>query len=77
MPLISGAIVEVISGVGFNLYGKSSSQLSAFHPRLDVPAVLQCYLLANSICASLDGEARNTARTALIQEISRGQPPTT
>jgi hypothetical protein len=73
VPLIAGAIVEVISGVMFYLYGKTSSQLSAFHTSLEV---LQRYLLANSICENLDGEARNTARAALIQEISRGQPPT-
>jgi hypothetical protein len=36
--------------------------------------MLQRYLLANSICESLDGEARNAARAALVQEISRGQP---
>ena len=68
VPLIAGAVVEVVSGVVFYLYGKTSSQLSIFHSRLEV---LQRYLLANSICESLDGEARNTARAALIQEISR------
>jgi hypothetical protein len=73
VPLVSGAVVEVVSGLVFYLYGKTSSQLSAFHSRLEV---LQRYLLANSICESLDGEARNTARAALIQEISRGQPAT-
>jgi hypothetical protein len=74
VPLVSGAVVEAISGLVFYLYGKTSSQLSAFHSRLEV---LQRYLLANSICESLDdGEVRNTARAALIQEISRGQPAT-
>lgn len=71
VPLIAGAIVEVISGVMFYLYGKSSSQLGAFLNRLEV---LPRYLLANSICESLDGEERNKARAALIQEISRAQP---
>jgi hypothetical protein len=67
-PLIAGAVVEVISGIGFYLYGKTSSQLSAFHHSLDI---LQRYLLANSICESLDSEARSVARSALIGETSR------
>jgi hypothetical protein len=70
VPLVSGAIVNVVSSIGFYLYGKSSSQLSAFHSSLDAQ---QRYLLANSICESLEGEVRNTARAALIQEISRGR----
>jgi Cyanobacterial TRADD-N associated 2-Transmembrane domain len=75
VPLVAGTVVEVVAGLGFYLYGKASSQMSAFHRRLDV---LQRYLLANSICESLDDEAaRNTARTALIQEISRTPPPVT
>ena len=73
IPLISGAIVEVISGGLFYLYGKTSSQLSVFHTRLDV---LQRYLLANSICESLSEAERDKARSALIAEISRGQPTT-
>jgi hypothetical protein len=73
VPLIAGAVVEVESGLVFYLYGKTSSQLSAFHSRLDV---LQRYVLANSICESLDGEARSAARSALIGEISRVPPAT-
>jgi hypothetical protein len=72
VPLVAGAVVQVVSGVVFYLYGKTSAQLSAFHSRLEI---LQRYMLANSICESLDGEARNTARAALIQEISRTKPP--
>jgi hypothetical protein len=67
VPLIAGAVVQVISGVVFYLYGQTSSQLSAFHGRLEV---LQRYLLANSICESL-GEAEREARAALVGEISR------
>lgn len=68
VPLISGAVVEVVAGIVFVLYGKTTSQLSSFHSRLEV---LQRYLLANSICESLEGAERNKARAALIQEISR------
>jgi hypothetical protein len=74
VPLIAGAVVNVVSGVVFVLYGKASSQLSAFHGRLEV---LQRHLLANSIAESLSTtEERDRARTTLIGEISRGQPTT-
>jgi hypothetical protein len=66
VPLISGAVVEVVSGVVFYLYGKTTSQLSSFHSRLEL---LQRYLLANSLCEGLDGEERSKARAALIREI--------
>ena len=68
VPLIAGAVVNVISGIVFVLYGKTSKQLSAFHGRLEV---LQRYLLANSICESLSDAERDKARAALIDEISR------
>lgn len=73
VPLIAGAVVNVVSGIVFVLYGKTSTQLSAFYSRLEV---LQRYLLANSICESLSEAERDRARAALIGEISRGQPPT-
>ena len=73
VPLITGAIVNVVSGIVFMLYGKTSSQLSAFHNQLEV---LQRYLLANSICEGLSEAERDKARAALIGEISRGQPVT-
>ena len=71
VPLIAGAVVEVVSGVVFYLYGQTSAQLSAFHSRLEV---LQRYLLANSICEGLSEAERDKARAALIGEISRVQP---
>jgi hypothetical protein len=69
--LLSGAIIEVVV---FVLYGRTMSQLSSFHSRLEV---LQRYLLANSLCESLDGDERNKARAALIQEILRPQAAAT
>ena len=68
VPLVAGAVVEIVSGVVFYLYGQTSSQLSAFHSRLEV---LQHYMLANSICESLSETERDKARAALIGEISR------
>ncbi len=55
-------------GVVFYLYGQTTSQLSAFHSRLEV---LQHYLLANSMCEGLSEDERDKARAALIGEISR------
>ena len=67
VPLVAGAVVEIVSGVVFYLYAQTSSQLSAFHSRLEV---LQHYMLANSICESLSETERDKARAALIGEIS-------
>jgi hypothetical protein len=71
VPLIAGAIVQVVSGVVFYLYGQTSSQLSALYSRLES---LQRYLLANSLCEHLEGTARNDARADLIKVISAAQP---
>jgi hypothetical protein len=73
IPVISGAVVEVIAGIMFFLYGKTTTQLSDFHRRLEV---LQRYLLANSICESLEGDERNKTRAELIREIMRVAPIT-
>jgi hypothetical protein len=67
VPLIAGAVTDVLAGGMFYLYGKTSSQLSGFHSRLEV---LQRYLLAASLCEGLDGETRNKRLDALIQEIA-------
>jgi uncharacterized protein YjbI with pentapeptide repeats len=73
VPLIAGAVVNVVSGIVFVLYGKTSTQLSAFHSRLEE---LQRYLLANSICESLTERERDKARGALIVVISRASTDT-
>jgi hypothetical protein len=70
VALLSGAVVEVVSGIVFFLYGRTTSQLSKFHSRLEV---LQRYLLANSLCEALDDDNRNKSRVALIQEIARAR----
>jgi hypothetical protein len=71
VPLVAGAVVQVVSGIVFFLYGKTSDQLSMFHSRLEI---LQRYLLANSICEALSAEEKDKARTALIHEITKSQP---
>ena len=70
IALLSGAIVEIVAGIVFVLYGKTIPQLNTFQRRLDD---LQRYILANSLCEALDGDERNKARAALIQEITRSQ----
>jgi hypothetical protein len=70
IAFLSGATVEIVAGIVFVLSGKTTAQLSSFHSRLEV---LQRYILANSLCEALDGDDRNKARAALIQEISRPQ----
>ena len=65
---IGGGIVEVISGLNFWLYGRTSAQLDIFHVRLEQT---QRYLLANSICTSLAGEARSKATSDLVHTVSQ------
>ena len=64
---ISGAIVEVISGLNFWLYGRTASQLNSFHIRLERT---QKYLLANSISTKLTGTARDSALINLINSMA-------
>ncbi len=67
ISLISGALVQVISGINFFLYGKTSTQLSDFHNRLEQT---QRFLLANSVCEGLTNEFKQKARSKLIFAIS-------
>ncbi|MEM6379669.1 MAG: hypothetical protein AAF705_15815 [Bacteroidota bacterium] len=67
IPLVSGALIEVIAGINFYLYGRTTQQLSSFHSRLDRT---QRYLLANSICETLEGDAKQTARSELVKTVS-------
>jgi hypothetical protein len=65
--VISGTVVEVISGLNFYLYGKTTAQLAVFHQRLDQT---QRFLLANSICESIEGEEGQKARATLAHKIA-------
>lgn len=64
---ISGAIVELIAGLNFWLYGKTASQMNFFHIRLEQT---QKYLLANSIATKLKAENRDPALMELIKQVS-------
>jgi hypothetical protein len=68
ISVISGAIVEVISGINFYLYSKTSGQLAVFHNSL---AGTERYLLANSICERLDGPNKQAARVELVRAIAQ------
>ena len=68
LAAISGAVVEIVAGIVFYLYGKTTSQLGDFHGRLER---LQRYLLANSICESLGETERDKVRADLIREIAQ------
>src|SRR5262249_44725936 len=69
ISVISGAIVEVIAGINFYLYGKTTTQFAEFHQRLDQ---LQRFLLANSICSSISGQGKETTRAELVHVIATG-----
>jgi hypothetical protein len=64
---IGGALVEVIAGINFWLYSKTTAQLAAYHQHLDMT---QRYLLANSICEALEDETKQTVRASLVQVIA-------
>lgn len=67
VSVVAGAIVEVISGLNFWLYGRTAAQLNLFHIRLERT---QKYLLANSISTKLTGEALDSALTGLISSMA-------
>lgn len=71
VSVVAGGLTEVIAGINFILYGRTSSQLADFQGRLDRT---QRYLLANSMTEKLDGDARQQARAALIHEIASTFP---
>jgi hypothetical protein len=67
VSVIGGTIVEVIAGVNFFLYIKTTTQLVHFHHRLDQT---QRLLLANAICESLQGDFKQKSRAELVTLIA-------
>lgn len=65
--MVSGGIVEVVSGLNFWLYSRTSVQLNAFHLRLER---MQRFLLANSVSASLGDDQREISLAELVRTIS-------
>lgn len=68
ISVVSGALVEVISAINFYLYSKTSGHLTDFHGKLEST---QRYLLANSICESLDEPHKQAARLELVRAIAQ------
>ncbi len=65
---VGGIIIQVISGLFFYLYARTTTQLSSFHIRL---LRVQRFLLANKICDSIaDAAARDGSRAKLVDEIA-------
>jgi hypothetical protein len=67
VTIVAGAIVEVISGIGFLLYTRATGQMRDFHRLLDRT---QRYLLANGICEALKGTKKHEARAELVAAMS-------
>jgi hypothetical protein len=72
LSAISGGIVETIAGLNFWLYGRTATQLDAFHVRLEQT---QRYLLANSLSTGLDGDSRNKVLSELVATVASQPVP--
>jgi len=57
---IGSALIEVISGINFYLYGKASAQLTEFHTRLDATQKL---LLSNAVAEKIEGDLKQITRS--------------
>jgi hypothetical protein len=64
---VAGGVVQLIAGLNFVLYGKTTAQLATFHQRLEQT---QRFLLANSVAESLNGETQESTRARLVFEIA-------
>lgn len=68
VSIIAGSIVEVISGLNFYLYGRTTEQLAEYRRSLEQT---QRFLLANSIAGSLEDETvRARTRADLVTRIA-------
>ncbi len=71
ISLIAGALVQVISGINFYLYGKSARQFAMFHVCLER---MNRFLVANSICTNLESAVkRDEARAELVHIMAEAQ----
>jgi|SRR5215212_3281638 len=64
---IGGAVVELIAGLNFYLYGKTTAQLDSYRRSLEQT---QRFLLANSIAETLDTE-KEKSRADLVDTIAQ------
>ncbi|MGI5238829.1 TRADD-N-associated membrane domain-containing protein [Dactylosporangium sp. CA-139066] len=68
---VGGAVVEVVAGLNFWLYSRTSAQLNSFHIRLER---MQKYLLANSVCANISTDQRDMIMADLVRTIASEVP---
>lgn len=66
ISIVSGALVQVISGLNFYLYNRTTNQIVDFSARMDQT---QRFLLANSICESLQ-DSKEKTRASLVSTIA-------
>jgi len=65
ISLISGALIQVISGINFYLYSQTTKQFAGFHICLER---MDRYLLANSYCENLSTQdAKDHCRQKIIE----------
>jgi hypothetical protein len=68
VPVIAGALVQIISGINFLLYGRAARQFAAFHVCLERT---NRFLLANTLCENLNcHERRDAMRSELIRVVA-------
>lgn len=67
VSLIAGALIQVIAGLNFYLYGKASVQFADFQERLERT---QRFMLAESICSKLERNQQDASRIALVEAIA-------
>jgi hypothetical protein len=72
VSLISGVVVEIISGIGFTLYAHASRQLASFHVRLDKTLL---FLFANTVCEHLQTNLKETTRAELVLSMANSSLP--
>lgn len=61
---IGGVVLELLSGTCFFLYRRATDQLAAFRTSLNN---MEIFLLANSMCESLQGDAKVSTKTEVIR----------
>ncbi len=75
VSLLGGGVVEVVAGLNFWLYSRTSHQLNSFHLRLER---MQRFLVANSVSVGLSGDRREEALSELVRIIATvetAEPP--
>ena len=72
VSVVSGAVVQVIAGLNFYMYNRTSNQLLVYHSRL---YSLQHFMLANNFSEGLPDHDRAASRSLVIKALI-SMPPT-